>query len=239
MMRRLLMGLSGLMLAASSGCAVCSSMFDYDYSAHGGRWDRGDRAYGRVGSAFQPAEVRQPADGGPELIPSGKPLVDDADSAAEGAGDGADDQPGEASETPLVPPTPDGEKRNDGPAAKPKTNGSASANGKKAKPPNTAGRPATKTGTRDSGAQWTGKASRPGAVANDVAPDSAAQSETAAADEAADAAAGESDAAANVGEGENGAADGGVPSTDAAGEVMTDDSGSDASGALLQPPANE
>ena len=122
-MRRLLLGLSGLMLAASSGCAVCSSMFDYDYSAHGGRWDRGDRANGRVGSAFQPAEVRQPADGGPELIPSGKPLVDDADSAAEGAGDGADDQPGEASETPLVPPTPDGEKRNDGPAAKPKTNG--------------------------------------------------------------------------------------------------------------------
>lgn len=45
------------MLMFASGCAVCASPFDYDYSAYGGSWERGDPSQGRVGSAFLPAGV--------------------------------------------------------------------------------------------------------------------------------------------------------------------------------------
>lgn len=49
----LLMG----MVAFSGGCTLCCAPFDYEYSAYGGRWERGDRCNGRVGSAFAPAEI--------------------------------------------------------------------------------------------------------------------------------------------------------------------------------------
>ena len=58
MMRRLILSVGCLVLAASTGCSMCSSAFDYDYGAYGGRWDRVDRCRGRVGSAFEPAEAR-------------------------------------------------------------------------------------------------------------------------------------------------------------------------------------
>ncbi len=50
----LLMGLTG----AAAGCAMCSSCDDYNYSAQGGRWQRADPVFGRVGSAFTDAGFR-------------------------------------------------------------------------------------------------------------------------------------------------------------------------------------
>jgi catechol 2,3-dioxygenase-like lactoylglutathione lyase family enzyme len=50
-----------LLIAASSGCAICASPFDKTYSAYGGRWQRDDMQHGRVGSAFYPA-------GGPVFV---------------------------------------------------------------------------------------------------------------------------------------------------------------------------
>lgn len=43
-------------LVLSNGCAICCAPFDADYNCYGGIWDRADRANGRVGSRFQPAE---------------------------------------------------------------------------------------------------------------------------------------------------------------------------------------
>lgn len=41
-------------LACASGCAMCTSCDDDTYSAYGGRWERLDSCFGRVGSAFTP-----------------------------------------------------------------------------------------------------------------------------------------------------------------------------------------
>lgn len=41
-------------IVAGSGCAMCSSCDDFTYSANGGRWERLDPGFGRVGSAFTP-----------------------------------------------------------------------------------------------------------------------------------------------------------------------------------------
>ena len=50
-MKRLLFA---LLISASammaSGCAMCCGTFDYDYPTYGGKWERGDRQWGRVGS---------------------------------------------------------------------------------------------------------------------------------------------------------------------------------------------
>jgi len=40
------------LLAACSGCAMCTSCDDEAYSGYGGKWQRSDMTYGRVGSAF-------------------------------------------------------------------------------------------------------------------------------------------------------------------------------------------
>jgi hypothetical protein len=49
------------LLAFTTGCAMCNSCDDYTYGAYGGRWERLDPCYGRVGSAFTP-EVGQRVD---------------------------------------------------------------------------------------------------------------------------------------------------------------------------------
>lgn len=71
-----LLGVLSLVLA-STGCAVCSSPFDYDYSAYGGTWDREERCRGRVGSAFDPAESR--------LVPIKPNAENDAEQPADDA----------------------------------------------------------------------------------------------------------------------------------------------------------
>lgn len=55
MLRAALFVLCALPLLCSTGCAICSSEFDNDYSAFGGAWERHDRRSGRVGSVFAPA----------------------------------------------------------------------------------------------------------------------------------------------------------------------------------------
>lgn len=52
------------LLAVSSGCAMCQNCDDEAYAAYGGAWERNDRCYGRVGSAFTP-EV------GTRVVPDG------------------------------------------------------------------------------------------------------------------------------------------------------------------------
>ena len=44
-----------MVIAASSGCSICCTPWDYAYPAYGGKWERTDRFHGRVGSAFEPA----------------------------------------------------------------------------------------------------------------------------------------------------------------------------------------
>ena len=38
-----------------SGCAMCCGTHDYAYPAYGGKWERGDRFWGRVGSPLSGA----------------------------------------------------------------------------------------------------------------------------------------------------------------------------------------
>lgn len=40
---------------SATGCAMCCAPDDPNYAAYGGRWERHDAEYGRVGSAFTPA----------------------------------------------------------------------------------------------------------------------------------------------------------------------------------------
>lgn len=40
------------LLIPALGCALCCAPDDYNYGAYGGRWQRGDMSYGRVGSVF-------------------------------------------------------------------------------------------------------------------------------------------------------------------------------------------
>lgn len=56
------------LLLVTSGCAMCSSCDDRSYGAYGGAWERLDRCYGRVGSAFTP-EVGAKVKGAPEAKP--------------------------------------------------------------------------------------------------------------------------------------------------------------------------
>lgn len=50
-----------LIIPALTGCAMCCSPQDYHYTTYGGKWDRGDRTWGRVGSNLSGAGV---GDGG-------------------------------------------------------------------------------------------------------------------------------------------------------------------------------
>jgi hypothetical protein len=66
-----------VLIALSTGCAMCANCDDETYPADGGRWQRVDPFYGRVGSIFTP-EVWTTVDGyyhesEPESIPRGEP----------------------------------------------------------------------------------------------------------------------------------------------------------------------
>ena len=47
-----------LMLAGSTGCAMCDNSHDASYTALGGKWQRDTPHSGRVGSAFDPAGMQ-------------------------------------------------------------------------------------------------------------------------------------------------------------------------------------
>ena len=49
-----------------SGCAMCCGPFDYAYPTYGGKWERGDRFWGRVGSPLSGAGTA--IDGEGEII---------------------------------------------------------------------------------------------------------------------------------------------------------------------------
>ena len=86
MVRKLFsLGLLAL-LSASLGCAMCCSPDDPNYGAYGGRWQRHDMSYGRVGSAFAEA-------GYDSLAPESQaPTL-------------AEDQPGDDGVAEATPPT--------------------------------------------------------------------------------------------------------------------------------------
>lgn len=234
-MRRLLLGLSGFMLTASSGCAVCSSLLDYDYSAHGGRWERGDRVQGRVGSAFLAAEVRRPADDGTEPIPPGKPLTDDGDASGDSDSSSGEGEPGEASDAPLVPPTPEKENGKVAPPSNAPPAAAPTTTGKKTTKSSGSGR----TNERTSDANWTAKPSRPGVGAGAAVSEDSIPADTEASGDTSAEGAAAAPVAEGEGAGENETTDAGSPSTDAAGEAMNEEVEGNASGARLQPPANE
>jgi len=47
-----LVAISAVVLCTLGGCTTCCTPYDYDYSAHGGRWQRVNPTHGRVGSSF-------------------------------------------------------------------------------------------------------------------------------------------------------------------------------------------
>ncbi len=53
-MKRLMSLLAISLISTNVGCTLCSDCDDYSYGAFGGRWERSDLTYGRVGSAFSP-----------------------------------------------------------------------------------------------------------------------------------------------------------------------------------------
>lgn len=61
-----------LVLAGTSGCAMCDNVEDGTYAAFGGKWQRDNLASGRVGSVFDPAGMQvvdagTPTEAEPEL----------------------------------------------------------------------------------------------------------------------------------------------------------------------------
>ncbi len=75
-----------LLLAAPSltGCAMCCSPFDCEYPHYGGAWERVDRCYGRVGSAFTPEVGVKVGEGGAtpyyspqQPTPAARPMTED------------------------------------------------------------------------------------------------------------------------------------------------------------------
>jgi hypothetical protein len=255
MMRRLLLGLGGLLLAASSGCAVCSSIYDCEYAAYGGRWDRGaapehgdrgNRRFGRVGSAFHPAEIMRPADGdNTELIPPGRPLVDEADDSnsrsgnddagdaeAEAGGAGSNPAPGTTLTPPQPPPQPPPQSAPQPSSEKTQRPATRTAPAKNSAKPNAGNR--TNRGTQDQG--WAAKPTRPSGRANASATADATLAGPPGTEEPA---AETSEQGVVAGNGAYAPAGVGDPSTGAEGEAMTEEANGDASGASLQPPANE
>ena len=65
MKRLLLTMLLAVCLPVVSGCAMCCGPFDYAYPTYGGKWERGDRFWGRVGSPLSGAGT--PIDGVGEI----------------------------------------------------------------------------------------------------------------------------------------------------------------------------
>ena len=52
MKRYITTGLCLIALTATGGCSMCCGVFDYDYPTFGGRHERVDRQWGRVGSIY-------------------------------------------------------------------------------------------------------------------------------------------------------------------------------------------
>ncbi len=63
-MKRIISGiLCTVLVVVGTGCTMCQSSLDDDYSAFGGRWQRTDRTYGRVGSKFSDVGYRMTDEG--------------------------------------------------------------------------------------------------------------------------------------------------------------------------------
>ncbi|MCU0978211.1 MAG: hypothetical protein MUF25_03475 [Pirellulaceae bacterium] len=89
-------GIVILVLAGTTGCAMCDSAQDWTYSAFGGKWQRDNPHSGRVASLFDPAggqvmEQGLPTEAEPtppaaeEAAESAEPVVEQAEEAAEAA----------------------------------------------------------------------------------------------------------------------------------------------------------
>ena len=85
-----------LVLAGSTGCAMCDNAQDWTYSAFGGKWQRDNPHSGRVASLFDPAggqvmEQGLPSEAEPtpesteEAAEPAEPLVEEPEAATEAA----------------------------------------------------------------------------------------------------------------------------------------------------------
>jgi hypothetical protein len=103
-----------LVLAGTTGCAMCDNAQDWTYAAFGGKWQRDNPSSGRVASLFDPAggqvteqqvseqgvptEAESAAEGIEPTEESAEPLVERAEGAAEAA-KGETETPKETAET--------------------------------------------------------------------------------------------------------------------------------------------
>lgn len=101
-----------LVLAGTTGCAMCDNAQDGTYSAFGGKWQRDNPHSGRVASLFDPAggpvmEQGFPSEAEPapesmeETEESGEPLVEEPEDAEEAAELQMEEPEGGAAETAL------------------------------------------------------------------------------------------------------------------------------------------
>lgn len=90
-----------LALLCCGGCSMCHPCELETYSAYGGRWQRTDRAHGRVGSVFAPAGALVPYDDPvgsavdpdvPGDLPPAAPDQEDAESPDDVPSDGEQDE---------------------------------------------------------------------------------------------------------------------------------------------------
>jgi len=99
-----------LVLAGTTGCAMCDNAQDWTYSAFGGKWQRDDPSGGRVASLFDPAggqiiEQGFPTEAGPALestedaAEAAEPLVEEPEKADAAAGTEME-EPNEEAATP-------------------------------------------------------------------------------------------------------------------------------------------
>lgn len=110
-----------LVLAGTTGCAMCDNAQDWSYAAFGGKWQRDNPTSGRVASLFDPAGAQIVEQGSPmeaepapesteEAEESAKPLVEEPEAETaepqmeEPKDEAADRQPaGGTLELPVMP----------------------------------------------------------------------------------------------------------------------------------------
>jgi len=72
------------------GCSMCCGPYDYDYPTFGGKHERADRAYGRVGSLFSDPYASYNGESADESLEHVRAMSDSTSSKKRSNGSGAD-----------------------------------------------------------------------------------------------------------------------------------------------------
>jgi hypothetical protein len=95
-----------LVLAGTTGCAMCDNAQDWTYTAFGGKWQRDNPHSGRVASLFDPAGGQVIEQGFPTEAEPAQDNVEEAEETAEPLLEEAEERPMEESEAAAEPAEP-------------------------------------------------------------------------------------------------------------------------------------